>query len=75
MMHVQRKAKKEENHARLQSKEEHQWIKKKKTGARKMNDRRLTTHGQGTAKKYEGQEEATSKSKDGHGRKARSVDD
>ena len=46
---------------------------RKKTGARKKNDRRLTTHGQGTAKKYEGQEEATRKSKDGHGRKACSV--
>ena len=49
---------------------------RRKTGARKKNDRRLTTHGQGTAKKYEGQEEeATRKSKDGHGRKTYSVDD
>ena len=38
---------------------------KKKIGTRKKNDRRLMTHGQGTVKKYEGQEEATSKSKDG----------
>ena len=46
MIHMQRKAKTEGNHSRRQCKEEHQWIKKKKTGWREKNDKRLTTHKQ-----------------------------